>query len=284
MGYTKSPSKNSIRIFSILLLSVSAVFLARNAEAALASQFSLSAGEEYNDNIFFGSKKGEFDLITHISPTLTILYAPAGEIASTLSLNIKPDGQIFARHGELNNFGENVSIGSGYTHRYSPLLSFHLSDILEHEGPTRTVGLEGEGFTQLTGVLTAPPARGEIPTTTPFQKLKDLVSGGSVIRNTISLGGSFLYAPDISFTGNYSGGYTKFLDLRRDDISNSVGVRAIYNWRQEHNLHAGYSVTILNSKNIDNSGNGENSVVHSFDVGDDYFSPTVFLFLLYPFI
>jgi len=55
--------------------------------AAIASQFSLSVGEEYSDNIFFRKKK-ESDFITIITPTLSLYYAPTGQGAPTSRLNI----------------------------------------------------------------------------------------------------------------------------------------------------------------------------------------------------
>src|ERR671911_769067 len=93
--------------------------------AAFASRFSLTAGEEYNDNIFFQKKK-EHDYITSITPTLSLLYAPAGETQPTANLNLSSSAQIFARHSELNNFGDDVSLNGGYSYRYSPRLTFDL--------------------------------------------------------------------------------------------------------------------------------------------------------------
>jgi hypothetical protein len=58
------------------------------------------------------------------------------------------------------------------------------------------------------------------------------------------------------------------------ELSNSIGVRGVYNWRQEHNFHAGYAITFLSS-NGGNASKGSrkgSNVIHSIDLGDDYFS------------
>src|SRR5512147_541195 len=77
-----------------------------SAWAAFASQFSLSVGEEYTDNVFFEKQKSH-DFITIITPTLSLYYAPEGQVEPTLNLNISPSGFIYARHSDLNGFGAN---------------------------------------------------------------------------------------------------------------------------------------------------------------------------------
>src|SRR6266508_4567024 len=115
MGCTRSLLKiwgesGRIGVLLLALLSPSSVW------AAFASQFSFSVGEMYNDNIFF-SKEKEDDFITIIRPTLHLFYAPTGQAAPTLNLNISPTGLIYARHSELNDFGfsDTSSVSGGYT-------------------------------------------------------------------------------------------------------------------------------------------------------------------------
>jgi hypothetical protein len=78
--------------------------------------------------------------------------------------------------------------------------------------------------------------------------------------------GSFLYRPDVSFTGGYTNNFASFTDAGGTDVFHSVYVRGIYNWRQDHNLHAGYTLSIANARD------GDNGVIHNFDFGDDYFT------------
>jgi hypothetical protein len=226
--------------------------------AAFASQFSLGVGEEYNDNIFF-TKKKEHDFITSLSPTLSFFYAPPGEVAPTGSLTITPAGQLYARHSEENNFGDNISVNGLYTYRYSPRLSFNLSDTLRWQGATRTGGLNDLGQLQ-TGLTTSPPE----PSSS--QNLKDLISRGDQATNSFSFQTAYLYRPDISFNGFYTNAFTKFIAAGGTDVFHTIGARGVYNWRRDHNLHAGYSVSIANSRD------GENGIIHNFDIGDDYFS------------
>jgi hypothetical protein len=254
-------------LLSILpaILILFAVFLVRDAEAQFSSQFSLSVGEEYNDNIFFLRSK-EHDFITYITPTLSFFYTPPGGTYPTFRANISPLGEIFARHGDLNNFGENILSDAGYTYFYSPRLTFHLSDTLRRYGETRTRLGGGGVILRSPRSPTSPPPPGGTEPLPVSQGLGDFLSTGDTLTNYLSAGGSFLYAPNISFMGGYSFGYTNFLDRGGNETSHSLNARGIYNWRQQHNLHAGYGVSIIKSRD------GDDNVVHNFDIGDDYFS------------
>jgi hypothetical protein len=259
MGCTRNRSKiwvSGFLIFAffLFLLPPSSVW------AAVASQFSLLVGEQYSDNIFF-SKDKEHDFVSVITPTLSLFYAPPGQIAPTLNLSISSSGELYARHSDLNNFGDNININGGYTYQYSPRLNFFLTEALRRQGPTR---LGGVGFGQFSTGPTSPPPVGGTPGSSSSSQ--DLISAGDQVSNLISLQGSFLYRPDISFTGHYSNTYTKYIDAGGTDLFHTVGVRGIYNWRQEHNLHAGYSISFAKSRN------GESGVIHNFDIGDDYFT------------
>ncbi len=232
-----------------------------HAWASFASQFSLTTGEEYSDNIFF-SKNKDHDFVTFFTPKLTLLYAPPGQVAPTLNLGISSSGQIYARHSDLNNFGDNISVNGGYSYRYSPRLNFHFSDTLQRQGPTRLGGLGGFGDFP-TGPTSPPPSGG---VTTSPNNLSDLIANGDRLTNSVSFEGSFLYRPDISFTGGYTNQFVKFIGAGGTDVFHTINARGIYNWRQDHNLHAGYSISISNARN------GDSGVIHNFDFGDDYFT------------
>ena len=264
--------KNRSRILSSLSQWVTAIgitlgvfFQASEGYGAFASRFSLSAGEGYDDNIFFRKAK-EHDFITTITPTLSLFYAPPAQTVPTLNLNIGTSGQVFANHSELNNIGDNVSVNGGYTYRYSPRLNFHISESFQRFGDTRIPGLPEDGLVQPPPTPTAPPPTGGTVPSPVDQRLKDFISRGSQITNHVSLHGSFLYRPDVSFTGSYANTYTSFLDIGGSDRFHTAGFRGVYNWRQDHNLHAGYSISFGRARN------GDDSVIHTFDFGDDYFS------------
>ena len=256
MGCIRSLSRTLVRftVGSALLANIS---VPTSAWAAFASQFSLSVGEQYNDNIFFEKQKNH-DFITIITPTLSLYYAPEGQLEPTLNLNLSPSGYIYARHSDLNSFGANSAVNGSYTYRYSPRLNFTLSDTLSRQDTTRSGGLSG-GF----GVPGLPTTGGG---SSSSQNLKDLISGGSQITNNVSLHGSYLYQPNISFTADYTNTFTNFITQGGNDVFHTIGVRGVYNWREDHNFHAGYSISIANSRN------GDNGIIHNFDFGDDYFS------------
>ena len=262
MGCTRNRSKiwgecAILAVFCTLMLRPGDVW------AAFASQFSLSVGEEYTDNIFF-SKNKESDFVTVITPTLSLYYAPVGQSAPTLNLNISPSGHIYASHGELNSFGDNAAINGGYAYQYSPRLTFNFSERFQRQGQTRTAGFDGAQQTPLTP--TTPFPQGAAIPSSSSQNLRNFVSRGDQLSNELAVQGNFLFRPDMSFTGGYSNTYAKFLSAGGSDLSQRFSIRGIYNWKQEHNLHAGYSISIINPRD------GENGVIHDFDFGDDYFT------------
>lgn len=260
MGCTRNPSRilgDRLFVFALLL----ALTFPSSVWGAFATQFSFTTGEAYSDNIFF-SKDREHDFITFFTPTLTLLYAPEGQVSPTLNVNISPRYEIYARNSDLNNF-DNIAANAGYSYLYSPRLTFNFSDTFQRQGKTRT-SLIAPG--QFASGPTSPVPIGGISTPSQSQNLKDLTSAGTQISNSIALQGSFLYRPDVSFTGGYTNNFASFTDAGGTDVFHSVYIRGIYNWRQDHNLHAGYTLSIANARN------GDNGVIHNFDIGDDYFT------------
>jgi hypothetical protein len=260
--------RNRSRIWSSWILLVSGfVYLvsANHAEAAFAIKLSPALGALYTDNIFYATDK-EADFVTTITPTLSLLYAPEGQTAPTLNLHIWSSGLIFARHSELNNFGNNWGLNGGYTYQYSPQLNFNVSDVLGRQGQYR-LGPVTQGAFQFPSPPTSPPPSGGTLPGQSNQNLSNSTSGGfSQFFNNFNLQGTYLYRPDVSFTGNYSNNIVTYSNPGGTDIYQTIGFRGVYNWRQEHNLHAGFNINVLNSRN-----SGSN-VVFNFDLGDDYFS------------
>jgi hypothetical protein len=261
--------RNRSRILgSWLLLVVGIVYLisANRAEARFAIKFSPTLGELYTDNIFYTRDK-EADFVTTITPTLSILYAPEGETAPNLNLDIWSSGLIFARHSELNNFGDNWGLNGGYTYQYSPQLNFHVSDVLGRQGPYR-LGPLTEGAFQLPSPPTSPPPSGGTLPGQKNQNLSNFTSGGSQFWNNFILQGNYVYRPDVSFMGGYQNNFVDYINQAGSDMYQNIFFRGVYNWRQEHNLHAGFHIDIYNH----NTRTGGRNVVFTFDLGDDYFS------------
>jgi hypothetical protein len=261
MAYKRNHSKKcsswvgALAIFGVIVSGS----LTDGCWAAFASNYSMSLGEQFTDNVFFTKDKSS-DFITLITPTLNLLYAPQGATVPTINLSISPQGQIFARHGDLNNFGRRMSMNAGYTEQLTPRISVNFSDTLSRDGVSRAGGFGGGG---LLGTPTSGNGIGSNPNS---QNLQNFTSVGDVVTNIVSARGTFLYQPNLSFNVDYSNNFTKFLDEGGSEIYNQVGVRGVYNYRQEHNLHAGYSIAVYNSRN------GDNNVIHKFDIGDDFFS------------
>ena len=191
-----------------------------------------------------------------------------------LNLNISPSGLIFARHSELNNFGDNWGLNGGYTYQYSPQLNFHVSDVLGRQGQYRL----GPIVLRVLFNCLAPRL---------LRRPLEVLSRDKAIKTfPISLKGDFLSFGIISsFRGDIFIDRMSvlrvvtqtisliILDQGGTDIYQTIGFRGVYNWRKEHNLHAGVSVNIYNNRNSSNVNNrNNNNVVFNFDLGDDYFS------------
>jgi len=246
-------------IAALAFLPVYNLVFVSDVKAGFASRFSLSLGEEYSDNIFFEKKK-EHDFTTTIKPTFSILYAPFGQTTPIFSADLTSEGQIFARHSEDSNFGKNITLNAEYTHYSSPLLTFDIRNTLQRLGETRS----GSSGFERRSIL--PPPGGGTGGPPVLQRFEDFVSNENEIRNQISARGAYTYSPNISFNGDYAFGYTSYLDQGGSDVWHRVGARGVYRWRDEHNLHFGYGVDIIKTRD------GDNNIVHNFDIGDDYFS------------
>lgn len=251
------------RFFARLsIIHVFLIFLAENAHAGFVSQLSMSLREEFNDNIYLEKNK-ESDFITSIIPTFTLLYSPPGQNTPVFTASLAPEGQIYARHPEETNFGDNISLNAGYTYYHSPRLTIHVSDSLLRFGNTRT----GE----LGGIAGPPP-----PTSLPppgkavgqpsSQRLGGVISSGEQVSNRLLLRGAYTIDQNLSVVGDSGVDVTRYLDVGGNDLSYTMGARGVYKWREQHNLHFGYAINIIKSRD------GANNVVHNIDVGDDYFS------------
>lgn len=227
--------------------------------AAFASQFTLDLSEQYNDNIFFSRNK-ESDFLTAFAPTLSLFYAPAGETRASGLLSVSSSGQFFANNSDLNNFGDNISANGSYSYQFSPRLSFSFNETFNRQGTTRTAPGFSEAASIQTGSTTSIPGR------STEQSLRDFVSRGFQLTNHASMAGSYLIAQDFSVNGFYSNSLTSLTDAGGREVINLVGARSVYRWRQDHNLHAGYSASINRYRD------GKHAVVHNFDLGDDYFT------------
>jgi hypothetical protein len=256
----------------ILIVSSTAWLLCSDiAEARFAIKFSPTLGELYTDNIFYTRDK-ESDFVTTITPTLSILYAPEGQTVPILNLNISPSAVFFARHSELNNFGDNWGLNGGYTYQYSPQLIFSASNVLGRQGQYR-LGPLTQGAFELPSAPTSPPPVGGTLPGQGNQNLSNFTSGGSQFWNNFSLQGTYRYRPDTIFTGRYTNNFVNYLDQGGHDLWQTIGFRGVHNWRQEYNLHAGFFINIYNDRNRNNGNNrNNNNVVVNFDLGSDYFS------------
>jgi hypothetical protein len=268
--------RNCLRISVSGLLISGVVYLgwANYAEGAFAIKSSPTVGELYTDNLFY-TKNKEADFVTILTPTLSLLYAPEGQTAPVANFDIWSSGLIFARHGELNNFGNNWGLNGNYNYEYSPRLNFYVSDVLGRQGeyrlgPLTPTELPGYPVRIFFAPPTAPPLAERPPQSN--QELSSLTTGGfSALENNFNLGGKYLFRSDIMFRGNYNNFFVNYSGQQGQYLQQTIRFQGIYNWRKEHNLHAGVSVDIYNNRNSSNVNN-QNNVVVSFDVGDDYFS------------
>ena len=111
------------------------------AEARFASRFSLAVGEEYSDNIFFSENKTH-DFITVLNPTLSFIFQPPFRPNSQLTVDLSAPAEFFARHSDLSNFGDRLSLKANYSYPYSSRLNFTFTECLGRRGETRTGGFD----------------------------------------------------------------------------------------------------------------------------------------------
>src|SRR5262249_28419169 len=156
MASTSHPSRILFRGGPLLYVLFLLLARANPIEAQTTSQFTLSLGEEYNDNIFLSENK-EHDFITLIRPALTLQSVLPTQPLSTLALTIAPIAQIYARHSAENSFGGGGGSLS-YIYPYSPTLSFNFSDLLNTQGKTRILGGLFPGGTTPTPGVPIPPS------------------------------------------------------------------------------------------------------------------------------
>ncbi len=124
----------------IVLLTLMMTSAAREpAYASWASRFSIATGELYSDNIFFSEDK-KSDLVTQVTPALSLAYKPTGQTRPTFTMNLSSAAEVFASHSDLNNVGDNIWMQSRYLYPYSPRLEFTISDALLRRSESRTGG------------------------------------------------------------------------------------------------------------------------------------------------
>jgi len=253
-----------------------------SAEARFASQFSLSTGEQYTDNVFFSENK-QYDFITEITPTLRLIYQPSAIPASMLTADINAPAEIFARHSELNNIGNRLSLRTQFNYPYSRRLSFAFTDCLGRLGKARNGGSgdarsgDGSGGGGTIGSLAGQGQSGGCGGSGGFggagsggsQSLAnegELVTTGEVLENTFDASSTFLATPTLTLRGAYKWRYIAFFDEGGKETSQGGEFEASYSKWQQHNLRAKFRIEFLKSRD------GENDTIFDIDAGDDFLS------------
>lgn len=259
-----------------------------SSEARLASQLSVSVGEEYTDNVFFSAQK-QYDLITVVTPKLGLIYQPSPTSASRVTVDLNAPAEIFARHSELNNIGDRLSLRTRFDYPYSRRLSFSFTECLGRLGQARNGGYgdarRGEGFgggenIGSSGGLGGGRGQGQSggcggsggfggAGSGGSQSLAnegELVTSGELLENNFEASGHFLTTPNLSLHGTYEWRYVAFIDAGGKETSHGGEIEASYSrWRQ-HNLRARYRIEFLTSRD------GQTHMIHDVDLGDDFLS------------
>ena len=254
-----------------------------SAEARFASQFSLSAGEQYTDNVFFSEPK-QYDFITVITPTLGLIYQPSSTSASKFTADLNVPAEIFARHSALNNIGDQLSLRSRLDYPYSRRLSFELTDCLGRLGKARNGefgNTQGGGFGG-TGSLGNFSGRGNsggcggsggfgeggLLSRGNQSSLNEagLITTGETIENSFDANGQFLYTPNLTFRSLYQWRYLAFIDAGGKEMSHAGAIEGRYSGWLHQNLSARFTLEYIKSRN------GDTNLVPNIDIGDDFIS------------
>lgn len=268
------------------------------AAARFASRFSMSAGEEYNDNILFSENKTH-DFVTVLTPALHFLYQPEFRSNALLTVDLNSPAEIFARHSELTNIGDRFSLRSRFHYPYSPRLSFSLIECVGRIGRTRlgggvdsqrggnfqtgqffggSSGIGGSGgFTNWGGRGGFGGDRGGdcgglgglsgLGRSSPGSVLStnELVTSGDTLTNDFELYSSFSYSSNLTFDGRYRWRYKAFFDAGGKEDSQELEAAGRYRLWPQHTLRVRYRFQLLRTRN------GKSSTIHDFDVGDDFY-------------
>ena len=269
------------------------------ATARFASRFSLSAAEEYNDNIFFSEQKTH-DFVTILTPALHFLYQPQFRTNSLFVLDINAPAEIYARNDEQTNFGDRFSLRAYYIYPYSQQLTFRITDCVARLGETRLGGFDerrGGGFGSGIGNFGVGSGIGNygigsggnfgigsfgggggcggtasilggFGRSDPESELdtNDLLATGETLSNDFDISSSFSYSQNLTFNVSYSWQYQAFFDIGGKEDSHEIEVGGRYQLWRLHNLKAIYRLRLLQTRD------GKRNVIHDFDVGDDFFS------------
>lgn len=273
------------------------LFSTREGGAYFASRLSLSTGEEYNDNIFFSPQK-TYDFVTVITPTLSFLHQRGGQNGPIWTADLNASGEIFARHSELDNFGDRLTAHTDYFYPYSSRLAVRMTDCLEKRGATRLGAYAAGGLASFGGF-------GRIATQGGFSdtalggcgrygdigsmsmqtnqatsaRTINVFGTGATLDNRVTMRSDFQYSPTLMFGATYGWRYIAFFDEGGRESDHNIMLGGTYTrWRQ-HNIYARYSLDFIQSRD------GSNNTVNNIDVGDDFFSsrqiqltPTFILF------
>jgi hypothetical protein len=252
----------------------------------------MSAAEEYNDNILFSEDK-EHDFVTVLTPALHFLYQPEFRSNALLTVDLNSPAEIFARHSEMTNIGDRLSLRALFSYPYSSRLNFTLSECLGRIGQTRLGGgvssrrggsfYPGQGLGG-SGVGAGFPggiSRGGygggcgggygiegLNQSTPGSALTtdELITGGETLTNEVSGFSSFNYSPNLMFDGRYRWRYQAYLDAGGKEDSHSIEAGGRYGFWPQHSLKVRYRLEFLRTRD------GERETIHDFDVGDDFYS------------
>jgi len=286
--------------FLLLFFTVGAVVAILGTEiteARVASRFSLSAGEEYNDNIFFTNNKTH-DFVTVITPGLHLMYQPQGPTATFFTADLTAPGEIYARNDNLTNIGDRLSLRTNLRYLLSRELTIIFTDCFGRVGASRISGIDstrggnfatsgsGTGFSgagspgQVSNLISSGGFSGSSSQSCgglglggfgraqPGSVLSpnEFIQSGETLGNNLQTSLTYLYSPNLSFRGVYTWNRLEFLDAGGYEQGHTIDVGARYSVWQQHRLRAGYRITFLRTRD------GKNEVLQDFDVGDDFFT------------
>jgi hypothetical protein len=272
---------------------------ALQAQANFASRFSIATGELYSDNILFSQDK-QSDFVTLLAPTLSLAYKPSGYPEPTFNVSLSSPVEIFARHSELNNIGDNVGLNANYLYPYSPRLEFTFTERLQRRGASRTGGLGnqdgggiglgglggggrggtggGRGLEGMVGLGDFGSSAGlSVGGESSCRRISasgrsggvsqgsgDLVTAGELLENEVGGDVRFQYSKNLSFQGGYCWESVWFFGEGGKETSHSFSVGGEYKLWRQHTLRVRYTVSLLRSRN------GQDDLVHDFDFGNDF--------------
>ena len=213
--------KKAVAYFTCLLLLLSFSFLETRAEASVFLVPSLTVSNEYNDNFFFTSIDREEDLVSLISPTLTLRIANSSII---LAANYVGGAELHVNKDERNGYRQSFTfdIALPFLSRKVEGMEVHVNEALTYLPEIPSIPLGGSA---------------SVPS----------IGRGNSSRNIASIGIRYAWSPKWLANFNYLNTIAQFEGdpfLHEDFVAHNIDIGSTYSYSHTTKLIVEYGILV----------------------------------------